>query len=161
METLATVQTELTELTGKVDDDSILKVLQHDVMLLKAMESLTRARLFLSQDNAGLASEEILGARDMLLILKGMVPDFQKDAVQTILDRLDLSRDNLTAAPTIAVDDLEAAWQLLMIGLPLTAPKVVPLTVVPTDTLTATLEISPALAITSTGVITATPVVTP
>ena len=153
-ETLSSVQTELSELAVKVEEDNALTVLQYDVMILKAMESLTRARLFLSQENVGLASEEILAARDMLLILKGMVPDFQKDAVQAILDRLDLSRDNLTAAPTVAVDDLEAAWQLLLIGLPVTASGVESLTVTPTQTLTATGVLTVTPAITGTTVIT-------
>ena len=156
LETLGAVETELTEIAGKVDDDSALTVMQYDVMMLKAMESLTRARLFLSQDNVGLASEEIIGARDTLLILKGMVPDFQKDAVQAILQRLDLSRDNLTSAPSIAVDDLEAAWQLLLIGLPLTA-----LEVTPSDTLTATGTLTVTPVITGTVVLTATEVITP
>jgi hypothetical protein len=153
-ETLSNVLADIEELSGKVEDDSALKVLRYDVMLLKAMESLTRARLFLSQENTGLASEEILGARDMLLILKGMVPDFQKDTVQLILDRLDLARDNLTGLPEVAEDDLEAAWQLLLIGLPATEAGVAPSSLSPTLTLTATGTLTVTPGITNTAVIT-------
>lgn len=161
MEALTALEGEVAELTARVDDDAAVKVLRNDVMLLKAMESLTRARLFLSQENTGLASQEISSARDTLLVLLGMVPDFQKDTVQAILQRLDLARENLTPAPTVAVDDLEAAWKLLLIGLPATALQGTSLSIVPTATLTATGALSPTLAITATVVPTVTTVITP
>jgi len=161
MESLAALEVEMADLTTRVDDDAAVKVLRNDVMLLKAMESLTRARLFLSQENTGLASQEISAARDTLLILLGMVPDFQKDAVQTIVLRLDMARDNLTPAPAVAVDDLEATWKLLLLGLPATAPQGASLSVVPTTTLTATVGLSPTLTITATIVPTTTTVITP
>ncbi len=161
MEALTSLETEVADLIVRVADDAEVKVLRNDVMLLKAMESLTRARLFLIQENNGLVAQEISSARDMLLILLGMVPDFQKDAVQAILQRLDLARDNLTAAPTVAVDDLEAAWKLLLAGLPATAPQGTSLSIVPTSTLTATAALSPTLTITSTVVPTTTTVITP
>lgn len=153
-ETLQTVmsglETDLADLTAQVEDDSPLTVLRYDIMMLKAMESLTRARLFLSQDNIGLASEEIIAARDRLLILQGMVPDDQKEAVQAMLERLTLARANLTSRPTVALEDLEVAWQLLMLGLPVTG-----------STVTGTVTISPTLEISPTGVLTPTTVITP
>ncbi len=161
MATLTAIEGAVAELTTRVDEDEALNVLRYDVMMLKAMESLTRARLFLSQDNSGLASEEISAARDTLLVLQGMVLDFQKGSVQAILQRLDLARDNLIQAPNIAVDDLEAAWKLLLRGLPATAAEVTPLSVVPTTTLTATAVLTTTPAITGTVVPTATTVITP
>ncbi|MDF1515492.1 MAG: hypothetical protein P1S60_16910 [Anaerolineae bacterium] len=147
---------DIESLSTAVADDSAYRVLSYDLMMLKSMQSLLRARLFLTQDNTGLAIEEISDARDQLLILQGMVPTNQQAAVQAILQRLELARGNLPATPDVAVDDLEAAWQLLRLGLPSGAPQVGVLGVP-----TATLELSPTLAITSTAVLTATEVVTP
>ena len=83
---------------------------------MKAMEMLTRGRLYLVQNNLGLAQNEVQAARD---VLAGLVaPDYQQAALNAMIIRLDLALANLPGAPVLAAEDLEIAWQLLRAGLP-------------------------------------------
>lgn len=119
-----------------------LIALYRELQTLKAMELLTRSRLYLSQSDLGLAERDILMARDLLAELRSQVYDFQVETLTDILGRLDLAIENLPDAPDLAADDLEVAWQLLARGLPAepaqtpeytTESSALTLTPVPTD----------------------------
>jgi cell division protein FtsB len=116
----ASLQTSLD--THKAD---VLKQIDEQLTLTRAIELLARSRLYLSQSNFGLAKTDIAAARDLLYgLLPTIAPD-QSAALKIVIDRLDLALSNLPLYPVVAVYDLDLAWQYLVDGLPN-----VPLTVV-------------------------------
>lgn len=100
------------------DGDAPVTALRRELQLVKTMELLTRSRLFLGENNIGLAQQDIQAAHDLLVTLQTQVPAYQLDALAAIVIRLGLALENLPAAPVLATDDLEIAWQLLQRGLP-------------------------------------------
>lgn len=98
--------------------DSPLAVLQREVRLLKAMQFLNRSRLYLAQNNYGLARQEVENARQVLLELAQDAPEYQQAALAGWLSRLDMALNNLPSLPVIAADDLEIAWWMMAAGLP-------------------------------------------
>jgi predicted RNase H-like nuclease (RuvC/YqgF family) len=97
-------------------EDAPIAVLYREVQILKAMELLTRSRLFLVENNLGLAEEDIRAARNLLASMQ--VPEYQQHALTEVLVRLDLALYNLPDSPVLAAEDLEVAWQLLKRGFP-------------------------------------------
>ena len=97
-------------------EDAPIAVLYREVQILKAMELLTRSRLFLVENNLGLAEEDIRAARNLLASMQ--VPEHQQQALTEVLVRLDLALYNLPDSPILAAEDLEVAWQLLKRGFP-------------------------------------------
>jgi hypothetical protein len=126
--------------------------LQYDQYLLRALDLLTRADLYLAQGNAGLAHSEVAAARSLLSGLQTQLPAGYQDALAAILIRLDLVLGNLPGAPGLARGDLDVAWQLLLRGL---AGGGAGLTLTPTLTIT----LSPTL--TTTPTVTPTETITP
>jgi uncharacterized phage infection (PIP) family protein YhgE len=72
-----------------------------------------RARLWLIENNAGLAAEEVEAARTALARVAAVAPAEEVAPLQAVLDRLTLTQEDLQFRPLIAADDLEIAWQLL------------------------------------------------
>jgi len=99
-------------------NNSVMIALKREIMLTRAIETIARGRLFLSQSNFGLAHDDVKTTRDILEKLIIDAPSYQVDALNQIIMRLDLALSNLPAFPVIAVDDVDIAWQLLMMGLP-------------------------------------------
>ena len=92
--------------------------LERQINLLKSMELLSRARLFLYQSNFGLAAQDVQTARDLLAETQPDSPEpLDEEIAETIL-RLDLVLKNLPAFPVVASDDLDIAWQILLTGIP-------------------------------------------
>jgi len=107
------------ELSSRAESDTTpLESLRIDLQLVKAMEHLTRSRLFLVQNNLGLAELEVRDARRLLTDLQGDVPAHQIDTLARIIVRLDAALSSLPSRPSLAAEDLEVAWQLLKGGLP-------------------------------------------
>jgi hypothetical protein len=110
--------------------------------LLRAMELLSRARLFLYQSNFGLARSDVQAARNVLAGMQPNAPESKQMDLTEALFRLDLALKNLPDFPVAASDDLDIAWQILMDGYPV-APAAT-LTPIPptsiTDTATPFLE---------------------
>lgn len=141
-------------------NNSVMVALKREVMLTRSIETVARARLFLSQSNFGLAHDDVQAARDILAELSVEAPTYQVDALNQIIMRLDFALSNLPAFPVIAVDDVDIAWQLLMRGLPESEadvivtftpppPSATP-TPTPVSTFTPTSEVTPS-AITPTS----------
>jgi predicted RNase H-like nuclease (RuvC/YqgF family) len=88
--------------------------LERQMELLRAMTLLTRARLWLVQDNLGTAAEDVQDARDILSTL--VVEDAEEESleIQQIIDRLDMALEDIRSAPVVAADELEIAWKLLV-----------------------------------------------
>jgi hypothetical protein len=118
---------------------AILSDLDYQVKLMRSIELLSRARLYLAQSNFGLARQDVLSARDLLVGLQDQAPSDQAGAMGAVIARLDLTLGNLPGYPVVAADDLEIAWQVLIDGLPASAEALAtPLGVFPTPPPTAT-----------------------
>ena len=134
------------EQQAEAQTNSVLIILKREIMLTRAIETLSRARLFLSQSNFGLAKIDVQSARSILAELSTEAPPYQVNAFDQIIGRLDLALGNLPAFPIIAVDDVDIAWQLLMMGLPESEADIVAtLTPLRLPTLTSTVEVTATL----------------
>lgn len=127
--------------------------LTYQTNLVRAMELLSRARLFLYQSNFGLARLDVQAARDILAEMQTTAPESKQQDLAEAVFRLDLVLKNLPAFPVAASDDLDIAWQVLVDGYP------VPATETPTPAPTATEEALTATPepSTSTPEVTSTP----
>jgi Fe-S-cluster formation regulator IscX/YfhJ len=94
------------------------RAVKQEVTLLKAMEMLTRSRIFLSQGNISLAQTEIRAAASLLTALQEQLPEGQAAFVGEAVDVLNESLSYLPRSPLLASDRVEGAWQMLFEGLP-------------------------------------------
>jgi len=92
--------------------------LDRQINLLKAMELLSRARLFMYQSNFGLARQDVQIARDLLAKVQPGVAQPSAEELEAVVQRLDMVLSNLPDFPVAANDDLDIAWQILLSGLP-------------------------------------------
>ena len=133
--------------------------LQRQIDLLKSMELLSRARLFMYQSNFGLARQDVQIARDLLTTVQQDARETLAGELEAVILRLDMTLSNLPNFPVAASDDLDIAWQILLSGLPEATP-----TVSPTPTPVGILSATPSAAhvtITPTAQATAQPSATP
>ncbi len=127
----------------QANNDQITSQLDRQIKLLKGMELLSRARLFLYQSNFGLAKQDVQTARGILAGIQTTAPEQEGKDLAEVVNRLDLALSRLPEFPVPASDDVDIAWQLLLQGIP-QIPA-------PTATETAT------TAVTATPGVTATP----
>lgn len=117
--TAADNQEALAELQDKLQvEGTPLENIRNELKIVKAMELLTRGRLLLVANNLGLAQQDLQSASELLDELQASLPDDQKGDLVEIINRLDQASNNLPDRPILASDDLEIAWQLLLLGLP-------------------------------------------
>jgi hypothetical protein len=90
-----------------------LNSLRREVARLKALNLLTRAQVHLDQNNFGMAREDALLARAVLLDLRSTSPDTDLAQIDEWIARLNLALGNLPNFPVVAAGDLEQAYQLL------------------------------------------------
>jgi chromosome segregation ATPase len=110
----------LSEMTGEIDllDESVTSIelpasaLADRSQIVLSMILLTRARLWIEEDNLGLAAEDIDAAIDVLEAIEGQT-DAMVETLDEILDRLDSALDDVRRVPQIAANELEIAWKLL------------------------------------------------
>lgn len=86
----------------------------YEVELLKAAQSLARARFNLYQNNLGLAQQDLQTARRILLAARDGAAEHQAAALAGVINRLEAVEQRLPAAPVAASDQLEDAWSLLL-----------------------------------------------
>lgn len=96
------------------NNNSVMQELQREIVLTRSVEFLSRARLFLSMSNFGLARTDIQSARDQLAQLRVDHPEYKTESIQQALIRLDLALGNLPDFPVIAVGDVDIAMQYLL-----------------------------------------------
>lgn len=97
-------------------EDAPLAELRREVYILKAMELLSRSRLFMAQNNFGLAQEDIRAARQVLLTMQSETPAEKQTILSAWIRRLDMALNNLPQSPVLASDDLDIAWRMLAKG---------------------------------------------
>lgn len=90
------------------EEDGELNATQRTLALFRVWELITRARLRLLENNAGLASTDIETAIRIVDALVVLDPD--AEALQMVQARLVLAFGNLPDNPELAMSDLEAAW---------------------------------------------------
>jgi archaellum component FlaC len=88
--------------------------IERQMELLRVMTLLTRARLWLVQDNLGLADEDVQMARDILATLVDEAVEEDSLQIQPIVERLDMALEDIRTSPVVAADELEIAWKLLV-----------------------------------------------
>jgi hypothetical protein len=149
-ESLAALEEMQTNLQAQ--DEATAAELERQINLLKSMELMSRARLFMFQSNFGLARQDVKTARDLLMLVRTNAPEDLVDDLNEVIRRLDLVLGSLPNFPVAAKDDLDVAWQVLLLGLP-QAQIDADGTTVPTVTPPATLEatITPTLEVTPAG----------
>jgi hypothetical protein len=103
------IQTSLEEKIQKSQDDTLLQ-LKSEVMFMRTLDMIGRARLYLAQSNYGLAREDVKAAYNLLTKINADKNDL---ILSQAIARLDLVLGNLPAYPVIAAGDLEIAWQIL------------------------------------------------
>lgn len=101
-----------------IGEGSIFAELQRQVALSRSTELLSRARLYLSQSNFGIARQDVEAARDLLVSLQPEMPADKAGVLRDVIARLDMALGNLPDFPVIAANDVNIAWQLLVYGLP-------------------------------------------
>ena len=113
----------------QAQNDATDAEVERQINLMKSMELLSRARLFMYQSNYGLARIDVQTARDLLAKVQPTAPADFADDLDEVIHRLDLTLANLPAFPVAASDDLDIAWQILLGGLP--QPPAIPVTATP------------------------------
>jgi chromosome segregation ATPase len=84
------------------------------INLIQAMTLLSKAHLWLAEDNLGLAAEEIVAARDILAFMPESDSPEENALVDQIIDRLSLALADVRTTPNAAADELEIAWKLML-----------------------------------------------
>lgn len=119
-ESLSTLEKMQSELQAQ--NEANTAELDRQINLLKGMELLSRARLFMYQSNFGLARQDVQIARDVLVKVKPAAAQPSADEMNAVVQRLDMVLSNLPDFPVAASDDLDIAWQILLSGLPQATP---------------------------------------
>lgn len=145
-ESLTDINSRVQTLEGAdVQRNESLVELTYQSDLLRAMELLSRARLFLYQSNFGSARLDVQAARDTLADMQSTAPEGKQEDISEALFRLDLVLKNLPSFPVAASDDLDIAWQVLLDGYP------APITETPSAAPTATPETTAEATLTPTA----------
>lgn len=130
------------------DQDKLLDELDQQVTISRSVELLSRAYIYLVQNNYGLARDDLRSAYALLADLN--VENTQE--LQSVQKRLEMAITNLPDYPIVAVDDIEAAWQLLIGGFsPINPVNIVIPPPTPESTIESTLQPSNIFEITPVG----------
>lgn len=96
-----------------IDLATTLDPVYQQLETFKILLQINRSRLFLLQDNYGLAQRELELAGAMLDALSAQVREDQADEISIWQSRLDLAISHLPDNPILAADDLEILWSLM------------------------------------------------
>jgi DNA repair exonuclease SbcCD ATPase subunit len=94
-------------------EDPPIKEIQKHIQLLRVMELVTRARMWIIQDNPGKAKDDLVIAKAALETTDASLED---GSLSKLIDRLDQIIFEIPLSPVIAADDLEILWQLLILA---------------------------------------------
>ncbi|MBI9048973.1 MAG: helix-hairpin-helix domain-containing protein [Anaerolineaceae bacterium] len=114
----AFVLTQGEELSGRLDDQEALfmSTLEYNLMTNRAIQLLSRANLYLSQSNYGLARQDALTAYSLLDGYIEQAPVDKQLFLEMVVDRIEMAIYNLPSYPVIAANDVLIAWQYLVEG---------------------------------------------
>ena len=101
-----------------VENSSAINDMQRQISFSRSIELLSRAQLYLSQSNYGLAEQDIDNTINLLLALKTEITEENATALENVIEKLKLAEENLPDTPIIAGDSLNIAWQLLVNDMP-------------------------------------------
>jgi len=116
-------------------EDSRWNEILEDLQILQTMELLNRSRTNLSQGKSVLAQADIQAAHSLLSTLQNKSIEGQMTDYEPILNHLQRAITNLPDNPVSSADELEAAWELLRIILPVIETPQSELTTTPQPTL--------------------------
>lgn len=98
--------------------DQQIDALERQIVVLKVAGLLNRSRLYMLQNNFGLARNQAEMARNLLVDLQTRSTEAQKNILSSWIGRLDTAIEFLPESPVLAADELEIAWTLILGGLP-------------------------------------------
>jgi septal ring factor EnvC (AmiA/AmiB activator) len=107
------------DLKASVEDLEVEKKLQpvyQDLQLFKILLQVNRSRLFLIQNNYGLAEQELELANELLNALLLSATEEQENEILLWDARLNLAIGHLPDNPILAGDDLEILWSMMANG---------------------------------------------
>ncbi len=104
--------------TSLVNGISAINDMQRQISLSRSVELLSRAQLYLSQNNFGLAKKDVENARDLLLDLQAEITEEKAETLALVIEKLNFAINNLPEHPIIIVDSVNIAWELLVNDLP-------------------------------------------
>ncbi len=95
-------------------NDTQLAALLQDVQSLKVLELLSRSRLYLAENNPGLARQDLQAARTLLAASQPQGATPQPFPASLLVQRLDIAISNLPAYPVLALGDIDLVWEMLV-----------------------------------------------
>lgn len=107
----------LETLTDKPDLAGPMEDLQYSVLVLRAMELITRSRLSILQSNFGNAAADIDSLKALLTGFEQYLPEESLETIDLLNFHLDLVKVSLPAKPELAEDNLDIVWQVLVEGI--------------------------------------------
>lgn len=114
---LTSTDEQLQELQATVEADELpTEQVVVNLQLMRVMNLMTRARLWIEQDNFGLASEDLQTALEIMQPLAGeeISDDESQGQLQRITDQLTLALEAVRSNPVLAEEEMEIAWKLLL-----------------------------------------------
>ena len=127
-EQMAVLAAELAALTDRLDTLEItlsdvgqpVDEMQGQLQLIRAMNLLSRAQFWLSEANLGQASEDVETARAMI---DAQAEKWREEpgnenritVLDEIVSRLGIALEDIRTQPSIAEDEIEIAWKLLIV----------------------------------------------
>jgi hypothetical protein len=88
--------------------------MHQQLQLLRSMQLLLRAQFYLSQDNYGLAAQDLQTASDVLGGLYSSLSADEADTAREVVGYLESALSDLPSRPVVANDKISTAWQILL-----------------------------------------------
>lgn len=98
------------------DNEQFLKPLMLEIQSIKVLQHINRGRLFLIQNNYGLAKTDLQQGRYILSTMLENATKEQQDMILLWSARLDLAISHLPDNPVLAGEDLEIIWSMMSNG---------------------------------------------
>jgi hypothetical protein len=119
--TLTTINLSLDSLDQRIADleraqsvNVSVSEMRQQFQILRTMQLLLRAEFYLSQDNYGLAVQDIQTAIDVVRDLSTSLPADEVETAMEVVGYLESALSDLPALPVIASNKLSTSWQILL-----------------------------------------------
>jgi archaellum component FlaC len=109
-------QEDLQKTLQSQDNEQFLKPLLLEIQSIKVLQHINRSRLFLIENNYGLAKSDLQQGRFLLSTMMENATKEQQDIILLWSARLDLAISHLPDNPDLAGEDLEIIWSLMSNG---------------------------------------------